>query len=308
MLFNLRNFTKKHANILIEKLWFIVHPYSNEYHIPGTRNLNKNLAYSNSASEPKFQELLEVFQAEVIQKVNENKPFSFYKFGDGDFYFLNAIPKGSAKPGNRAISKVLSTQDLELFRTNANLCDRYLCEIPAENRQLFSQTFPQKVVDFPAEIVYGLVANKWLMSTFSHKIGVIGADAKIELLQVLMSHPEYQDYLKLEKFTTYLKIPQKYACDNHVNVYADLKRRILESDCKFFLAGVGHLKSAILGPLAKETGSVIIDIGSGIDALSGVISNNRPYFAGWTNFQAPDKFDYSRIDYLQYRTSTVKKL
>ncbi len=308
MLVNLRSFTKKYVTILIEKAWFILHPYSNQYHIPGTRNLNKNIAYSKKELEPKFQELLEIFQSEVIQKVNERKPFSYYKFGDGDFYFLNAIPKGSAKPGNRAISKVLSTQELDFFRSNANLCDRYLCEIPSENRQLFSKVFPQKAVDFPAEIVYGLVANTWFTSNFSQQVGVIGADAKIELLQVLMSHPEYQEYLNLEKFSTYLKIPQKYACDNHAEVYSDLKKRILESDCRLFLAGVGHLKSAILGPLAKETGSVIIDIGSGIDALSGVISNHRPYFAGWTNFQVPGEYDYSRIDLLQYRTSHVKNL
>jgi hypothetical protein len=292
----------------MDKVWFILHPYLSQYHIPGTRNLNKNIAYSKKELEPKFQELLEIFQSEVIQKVDEKKPFSYYKFGDGDFYFLNAIPKGSAKPGNRAISKVLTIQDLNLFRLNANLCDRYLCEIPTENRHLFSQVFPQKAVDFPAEIVYGLVANTWLTSNFSKQVGVIGADAKIELLQVLMSHPEYQEYLKLEKFSAYLKIPQKYACDNHAEVYADLKKRILESNCKLFLAGVGHLKSAILAPLAKETGSVIIDIGSGIDALSGVITNQRPYFAGWTNFQVPGEYDYSRIDYLQYRNSRIKIL
>ena len=123
-----------------------------------------------------------------------------------------------------------------------------------------------------------------------------------------MTYPEYQEYLELKQFASYLKIPQKFACDNHLEVFTNLKNQILSSDCRVFLAGVGHVKSAILAPLAKETGSVIIDIGSGIDALAGVISNHRPYFAKWINFQVTEEFDYSKIDYLQYRNSTIRAL
>ena len=112
----------------------------------------------------------------------------------------------------------------------------------------------------------------------------------------------------MKEFASYLKIPQKFACDNHSQVFSNLKNEILSSDCRFYLAGVGHLKSAILSPIAKETGSVIIDIGSGIYALSGVISSHRPYFAAWTNFQASKEFDYSKIDYLQYKSSSIKEL
>jgi hypothetical protein len=304
----LTRLVKKYAKLAMEKFWFAFHPYSNLYFISGTKNLNKNLAYSDKKTEPRFQEYLAEFQEEIQEVVRNRESFSYYKFGDGDFYFLNAIPRGSAKPGNRAISKPLSEEDLTIFRSHSVLCDRYMCEIPKENRELFKKTFLDKKIDFPAEIVYGLVANKWLTSSFPSQIGVIGADIKVDLLQILMTYPEYQDYLKLKEFANYLKIPQKFACDNHSQVFSNLKNEILSSDCRFYLAGVGHLKSAILSPLAKETGSVIIDIGSGIDALSGVISSHRPYFAAWTNFQARKEFDYSKIDYLQYKSSSIKEL
>lgn len=299
---------KKYIKLALEKAWFALHPYSKLYSISGTKNLNRNLAYTDKKTEPKFPELLEQFQDEVQEVIRNKKPFSFYKFGDGDFYFLKGIPIGSAKPGNRAMSKPLTEEELNIFRTNSALCDRYMCEIPQENRSLFHEIFPGEEVDYPAEIVYGLIANKWLTSTFSGQIGVIGADAKIELLQLLMTYQEYQEYLGLNQFASYLKIPQKFACDNQLEVFTNLKNQILNSDCRVFLAGVGHIKSAILAPLAKETGSVIIDIGSGIDALSGVISNHRPYFAKWTNFQVTKQFDYSKIDYLQYRDSIIREL
>jgi hypothetical protein len=299
---------KKYAKLILEKAWFAFHPYSKLYSISGTKNLNKNLAYSDKKTEPKFPELLEKFQVEVEEVVRNKKPFSFYKFGDGDFYFLKGIPLGSAKPGNRAMSKPLTDEDMNIFRANSALCNRYMCEIPQENRNLFKETFPGRKIDYPAEIVYGLIANKWLTSTFAEQIGVIGADAKVDLLQLLMTYPEYQEYLELKQFASYLKIPQKFACDNHLEVFTNLKNQILSSDCRVFLAGVGHVKSAILAPLAKETGSVILDIGSGIDALAGVISNHRPYFAKWINFQVTEEFDYSKIDYLQYRNSTIRAL
>lgn len=299
---------KKILQFTLEKIWFAFHPYSELYNIPGTKNLNKNKAYSDKHCEPQFQEYLEKFQNEVQDVVNRNIPFSYYKFGDGDFYFLKAIPRGSAKPGNRAISKPLAEKDLLIYRSNSVLCDRYMCEIPRVNRDLFKQTFPDKRIDFPAEIVYGLVANKWFTSNFSDQIGVIGADMKLDLLQLLMTFPEYQDYLGMNNFASYLRIPQKFAGDSYGLVFSNLKSQILSSECRLFLAGIGHVKSAILAPLAKETGSVIIDIGSGIDALAGVISSHRPYFAAWTNYQAVGKFNYSKIDYLQYKSSNIRNL
>lgn len=288
-----------------DRAWLALHRYTEEFRIDGSKNRNINPAYVNSSSEPNFQKLLENFKIELHKKVNSRDSFSYFKFGDGDYYFLEGIPKGSAKPGNRAISRTLTSSELLLFQRNSELCDSYLCEIPMENRNLFMKAFPGKTISYPAEFVYGLLANRWFTREFSQQVGVIGADTKIDLIKVLMEKPAYQEYLGLATFQSYLTVPQKFACDDLETRYSKLKQEVLESECRFFLVGVGHLKSGILGRLAKDTNSVILDVGSGIDALAGVISGHRPYFGGWTNFQCRDEFDYSKVDYLQYKNSRI---
>ena len=64
---------------------------------------------------------------------------------------------------------------------------------------------------------------------------------------------------------------------------------------------MGHVKSYIFSQLKKYKKAVFIDVGSGIDALAGIIDYNRPYMLDWINHQVTDKeFDYTEIDFLQY--------
>jgi len=74
---------------------------------------------------------------------------------------------------------------------------------------------------------------------------------------------------------------------------------LVGSSAKVFLFGVGHVKSGIISELANMHPAVYIDIGSGIDALAGIIDVRRPYFGGWTNFVSPKNELYVNIDYLQ---------
>ena len=69
-------------------------------------------------------------------------------------------------------------------------------------------------IDYPAEFGYGLVANKWLLQTFAGKIGLIGADIKMNIIQNVIEAPQYQEYLGLEKFEDYVSLPQRFACDD----------------------------------------------------------------------------------------------
>ena len=71
------------------------------------------------------------------------------------------------------------------------------------------------------------------------------------------------------------------------------------------MVGIGHLKSGVLGELKKYKEAIYIDVGSGIDALAGIIDTERPYFGDWTNFQLED-FDYSRMDYLRFNGKNIK--
>ena len=46
--------------------------------------------------------------------------------------------------------------------------------------------------------------------------------------------------------------------------------------------------------------AVVIDVGAGIDALAGVISQDRPYFADWVNFKS-NLIDYAGMDIMDLK-------
>ena len=268
------------------------------YYIEGTKYLNNPYQeYNIRDTYPSFQEKLEKFKVNLSQHVNSNSAKTYYKFGDGDYYFLTKFKVGSAKPGNRALKKPYFLINHKKFITNANLNDYYLCEIIKENQRKFNTLF-KRDFDFPAEAVYGLIANKWIFNQFSGKIGLIGAGPKIELIKRLMSHHEYRQYLGLEKFNDYIPIPQKFAVDKFSEIKKNLEEKIRNSDSSIFLLGVGHVKSGLLSELKNFKDAVFLDIGSGIDAIAGVVDKERPYFGNWINYQLKDDFDYSTIDYL----------
>ena len=58
----------------------------------------------NSNTFPQFQEGLDIFKSYIKQLVNDKESKTFYKFGDGDYYFLTKQSFGSATPGSRALS------------------------------------------------------------------------------------------------------------------------------------------------------------------------------------------------------------
>lgn len=288
-------------------IWPFIHRYSDLYEIPGASNLNRNLAYTDSRHEPNFQELLIKFKLEILEGLRDSSSRTYYKFGDGDFYFLNGIEKGSAAPGNRAISRPLQFGELQVFKNNSKDADRYMCELAPENKKMFRDTFGNKKIDFPAELVYGLIANRWLLKIPNIRIGLIGASEKLSLIEHLLEFPEYRDYLGVEKFHNYVHIPQKFACDNLSERLIELKANIQRLPCDLYLMGIGHLKSGVISELSKYSNSIFLDVGSGIDALAGIIDRERPYFGNWINFRSRT-YDYSNLDLLQYKKSRTKYL
>ncbi len=169
----------------------------------------------------------------------------------------------------------------------------------------FNNMFP-KLKFIPTEFAYGLVANKWFLQIFSDCIGLIGAGDKLDTIQQLLKHDSYQKYLEIEKFVDYIKIPQKFACDDLDNTEKIVGEQLVLSKSKIFLVGVGHVKSGLLHRLKKYKNAVYIDVGSGIDALAGMINKNRPYMKKWTNYILSN-YDYTSIDYLHFTRSKHKK-
>ena len=256
-----------------------------------------------------FNKYVTQFNENIIEQVKSNKCITYVHFGDGDFFFLTKQAVGSAKPGKRALSVNYDNIDIEKFKSNLMLND-YICVEYLENVDSHYNTlFPERPIDIYTEIIYAGVSSCWFTKTFSDCIGLIGADVKLDLIKTLMTHKEYQKYLGLESFTDYIKLPQKFACDDVEGLEKSLAEQLKKSNqkTKIYLCGMGHVKSYIFSQLKKYKNAVFIDVGSGIDAIAGIIDNNRPYMLNWINHQVSDKeFDYNNIDYLQYNRKKDK--
>lgn len=277
------------------------------YKIKDTINLDQNPCFLHEDTYPQFQHELEIFKEKIITLVSNKESKTFFKFGDGDYFFLSQKAVGSASPGKRALSKNYNEINIEEFITGSKLNDFYTCEIYPENRSMFNEVIPNVKIDFPAEYGYGLISNKWFFKKFSGKIGLIGGKEKIELIKKLMGYDEYKEYLGIEKFNDYITIPQKFACDDIENTEKIVGEQLKNSTSDLFLIGVGHVKSALTHRLKKYKNAIYFDIGSGIDAIAGVIDIYRPYFGDWTNYQIKDGEEYKNIDYLGYHSKGKHK-
>ena len=275
--------------------------YHDIYKIDNAINLDDSLCFHTPDAYPNFQHDLEKFKSHIIELVNTKQSVTFYKFGDGDYRFLLREHVGSAKPGNRALSKSYDEIDHVVFTRGAQKCDYYTCEIYPKNRSMFRSVI-NKTPDYPAEFTYGLIANKWFFEQFKGRIGLLGASEKLYLIEELMAHKEYQDYLGLESFSDYIHFPQKYAADDIELVEEFVGQQLKESSADIFLLGIGHAKSGLLHNLKKYKSAVYLDVGTGIDMIAGCINSYRPFAGGWKNFRLSN-YDYSQIDYLKYNAS-----
>lgn len=151
--------------------------------------------------------------------------------------------------------------------------------------------------NMPAEAVYALVATKWLFRNYPDKIGLIAGHKKIELVERLMKHAPYREYVGVDKFTDYIAVPQKGAANNIELLAEDIRQRITDSEAKIFLVGVGSAKNGLIPLLKMHSDAIFIDVGCGIDALAGVVCQERPYFADWVNYRISD-YDYTQVDFM----------
>jgi hypothetical protein len=278
------------------------------YKIDGAVNLDNHPCFNTEETYPNFQKDLEKFKFLLVDLVSNNQSKTFYKFGDGDYFFLKKDSVGSAIPGKRALSKSYEQIDHKAFVNGSTKCDYYTCEIYPENRSKFVEVIPNINIDFPAEYGYSLVANKWLFKTFSGNIGLIGADEKINIIENLMEATQYQEYLGIEKFNDYIRLPQKFACDNLEDTEKIVGEQLKNSTSKIFLMGMGHVKSGLIHRLKKYTDAVFLDVGSAIDAIAGIIDVERPYFGDWVNYQIDENGLYQNVDYLQYDSNKGKHI
>jgi hypothetical protein len=259
------------------------------YNIPGTHNI--------SQSQPTLQcddfiERYELFKEDIVKLVSENASKTFYKFSDGEYLWLINQQDGACAPGRRDSNKTV--RDLTPFSEGILKCDYNTMNLSATDYVNFKEIF-NKEPDYLHDHVVGLQYNKWWTETFNGNIGLIGADAKLDLIAELCNHQEYLDYLKFDGFNDYIKLPQRYLCDQIEYAEELLAEQLTKSNAKIFLIGIGMAQQALLHRMKKYTDALFIVVGSGICAYAGVQDNRRPYAADWTNYQLKD-YDYSKID------------
>ena len=277
------------------------------YVIDGCKYDNPSIDYSNKDTYSEFQDKLIDFKTKLISDISSKTSKTYFKFGDGDFYFLNKKPKGSAKPGIRALKKPYFMINHKKFVEGSKQNDVYMSLITKTHSDML-QTYFKKTFDYPSEFVYGLIANKWITKYTTKNIGIIGADVKLEIINSLIQKQEYKEFLGIEKFSDYISIPQRFACDNLRKVNKSVIKQLEKSSSDLFLLGVGHVKSGMLHRLKEHSNAVFLDIGVGVDALAGIVNLTRPYFGGWTNYQLKNQSIYSEVDFLVNKINNIKNI
>lgn len=149
----------------------------------------------------------------------------------------------------------------------------------------------------PCEAVYALISTKWIFKNFKNNIGIVASKEKIDLIKNLSEHEEYKNYLGISGFCEYIEIPQKGAADNVETLAKSYEETLKHSKAKIFLVGAGSSKLALIPLLQMYSDAVFIDVGAGIDAIAGVVCQERPFFATWKNYRLKN-FDYSTIDFM----------
>lgn len=183
--------------------------------------------------------------------------------------FLNILPRLAFKFQKRNFSEIVKEKKLQILnKTN-----------------------------FSSEVLYALVATKWIFKNFPDSIGIIAAGNKIELIKELMRKDEYRKHLGIYAVADYIEIPQKGAANDIDKLAQSLKSQIERSKARVFLVGAGSAKLGLLPILKQYSDAIFIDVGVGIDAIAGICCQDRPYFAEWVNYRLND-FDYSKIDFM----------
>lgn len=260
-----------------------------DYTIPGTLNA---CHCQPSLQCDDFNEQYEQFKEFIQDLVASNSSKTFYKFSDGEYLWWKNVQNGSVAPGRRD-SNIIE-RDLTPFREGILKCDYNGINLHPDDYVNFKEVF-NKEPDFLVDHATGLIYNKWWTETFNGNIGLIGGDAKMDLISELCTHQEYLDYLKFDGFTDYIKLPQRYLCDRLDHAEELLAEQLSKSTSKVFLIGIGHAQQALLHRMKKYTDAVFMVVGSGVCAYAGVQANSRPYAADWVNYQLKS-YDYSKID------------
>jgi hypothetical protein len=115
---------------------------------------------------------------------------------------------------------------------------------------------------------------------------LVGQNEKMEAIKILMQYKRYREYLGIESFCGYVGVEKIGAADNEESIVSAVRDECKKTCPKLILLGIGSAKLYVLPRIRFFSDAIVIDVGAGIDALAGVISQDRPYFADWINFKS----------------------
>ena len=351
--YNLLVFKKKKFLALNQKR-FIQLCSNNNY----TLDYNKN--YTGNSLQNQFMGLKKI----ILECIKDNYPLSIMRFGDGELFFVNALPYGSAKPGVRALKKIDYKNKINFFDCRRSIYKPdiitteinsmmygglYVCLL----LEIFYKFFPNfhkskiqiewkynrfffhilvlvsklfrliflRILFFPVlilvrkklkikpekfpilkpfkfnfETIYALVSTRLIFKMFPDKeIMIVAQKEKIDAIKILMTYEPYRSYLGIKEFNSYVGVPKIGAADDEIKILADIKDNVNLYKPKIIIIGIGMAKLYIIPRIKEFTNAIVIDVGVGVDALAGVVSQDRPFFSDWINFKS-NKINYSDMD------------
>lgn len=231
---------------------------------------------------------VEEFKNLITHLVSTKQSKTFYKFSDGEYYFLTDKQIGSVAKGRRDTNKKL---DLKPFKDGV-LKNDYLCCYDVKRDSNWFKSYFKRDFDYSVDLINVLVASNWFTNSF--KVGLIGAYEKLDLIKELCKHKKYIDYIG-KPFNDYISVKQRYLCDNILKEDKSIGEQLKNSSSDIYLVGIGHAQTALLHKMKQHKPAIYIVVGSGIDAYAGIQDNDRPYMDNWINYQLKG-YDYSSVD------------
>ena len=306
------------------------------YKIDGTSNIHKEQhsdCYTDDKFWPTFQQDMENFKNKLIDCNNNNKSISILRMGHAEHCLFNLLvpfpKKGKIIVRGilpRHYTKQQSADTWVKLLESMSSADYITTQIGRDFEQwiwdlihyknvynyfkqtnnlqqllgntfLFSQNYtPNEKMDMPLDIIYGLLANKWLLKTFKNQIGFIGNSKKLDIIKNLMKFDEYKKYIENDKFLEYIDIPQRCALEDDT-LESHIFDKVKNSNCKIFFIGAGVSKLKFFYNLKNiKPNGIFIDVGHGLDAIAGIADYERPYFGSWQNYKMKN-YDYSGTDF-----------
>ena len=139
---------------------------------------------------------------------------------------------------------------------------------------------------------------------FVSDILIVGQQEKVAAINILSGYKQYRDYLGIESFCGYVGVPKIGAADNESLIISNIKDECKQKNPKVILLGIGSSKLYVLPRIQEFSNAIVIDIGAGIDALAGVVSQGRPYFSDWVNYKS-NKIDYDSMNMMDHNNPNM---